>query len=652
MAIPTKTYGDTLEGNLDGESIEMDFDLSPEGRAHLMSVMTKLYSDEELAPLREYSTNARDAQIMAGKADQPIHVTTPTYDSPYLTIQDFGVGMSIDEMRTVYSKYGKSTKRGTNDVQGMLGLGGKSALAYTSQFTVESVKDGQRVQAIVTRNEDGIGVINVVDVSGTSDGNGTKIVIPTQRYNSFESKADRFFYYWQPGTVLLNGKEPELLVTQAKVSKIGARNYVLPETWAGSDVVVMGNVAYDLPDRRLSEKVTDRRNSIVIHFADEGAVTFAPSREALSYTAKTNAYIDQIQKELVDEIKKSVLGELGVAKTHGQAFEVWARWVNQIGSGKLPHMSFRGEKFISYKDVSHFGIKIGTGRYNRSTGEYGNKVFEASRIELRVLNHPDTLVVLGYENTSKPTGSTSKKVALYLDENDLSPSQILFFDKNPASPWTDDIEFVKWEDIKAIKLPKSGSAAGGKVGTIPVTIYRGGGQSSYWRSNAVRGNWADITVLDTDEKILYTSPADIQDHIDKINNVHVTFPDIQIVALGKNRWDKFLRENPTAEEFTAWYVMNFMNMLKESLTEAELFYADHDDAYREAAKDMAQSDDPDFALLTRPVRTGTIGIYNKTKAATKQMNKVYPLYDRYTYRDNLSKKHNLLYVNAVYNEGN
>jgi len=652
MAIPTKTYGDTLEGNLDGESIEMDFDLSAEGRAHLMSVMTKLYSDEELAPLREYSTNARDAMIMAGKSDLPIHVTTPTYDNPYLTIQDFGVGMSIDEMRSVYSKYGKSTKRGSNDVQGMLGLGGKSALAYTSQFTVESVKDGQRVQAIVTRNEDGIGVINVVDVSGTSDGNGTKIVIPTRRGHDFQHKAERFFYYWQPGTVLLNGEEPELLVTQERVSKIGARNYVLPETWAGSDVIVMGNVAYDLPDRRLSMKITERRNSIIIHFAKEGAVTFAPSREALSYTAKTNAYLDQIQKELVDEVKKSVLGELGIAKTHGQAFEVWARWVNQIGPGKLPSMSFQGEKFISYKDVSHFGIKIGAGRYNNSTGDYGNKVFESSRVELRTLMLPNVLVVLGYDNASKPTPAASKKTALYMEQNNLKHDQVLFFSTNPASPWTDDIKSVKWSDINAIKLPRNASTGGGQVGTIPVVIYRGGGSKSYYSRHSTKGQWDAITILDTDEKILYCSPADIPDYIGMINDVHATFPNMQVVALGKNRWDKFLRENPTAEEFYVWYGKNFAKMLKESLTEAELFYADHDDNYRNVAKMLATSDDPDFALLTRPVRTGTIDIWNRSTRPTKSLTQKYPLVDRYSYHGDKTKKHNLLYVNAVYNEGN
>ena len=36
--------------------------------AHLMSVLTDLYSDPTLAVVREYSTNARDAQIAAGKA--------------------------------------------------------------------------------------------------------------------------------------------------------------------------------------------------------------------------------------------------------------------------------------------------------------------------------------------------------------------------------------------------------------------------------------------------------------------------------------------------------------------------------------------------------------------------------------------------------
>jgi hypothetical protein len=653
MAIPTKTYGGTIEGNLDGERIEMDFDLSEEGRAHLISVMTDLYSDEELAPLREYSTNARDAMIDAGRSDYPIEVTTPTDMNPYLTIQDFGIGMNVEDMRNVYSKYGASTKRGSNDVQGMLGLGGKSALTYTSQFTVEAVKDGILTQVIVTRDENGVGVMNVVDQSRTTDRNGVKIVIPAKRYNNFQSKAENFFYYWQPGTVLLNGKQPNHLLDEEKVSKIGDSTYIKDDRWGSNDIVVMGNVAYSLNGRPLSESITDNRYSIVIHYAPMGAVTFAPSREALSYTGKTTAYLDQVQRLLFDQIKKAILGELSTAQTHSQAFEIWSRWVNSVGQGKLPSMSFRGEKFISHKDVRHFGVDIGGGRYNSTTGEYGNRIWEGSRIVLNSLNQPKTLVVVGYTNANKPSYNAGKKVALYLDQNDLDHDNILLFSELPAPPWTDDVEAIEWSEIDAIKLPRNGSASGGKTGTIPVIIYRGGGQKTYYRSDNHKGTWDSITQLDPDEKILYLSPTDIVDEIGRINNVRTLWPEYQIVALGKNRWKKFVRENPEAEKFAQWYHVNFVKDLKAAMTEDELFVADHDSAYRSFAEILSETDDPDFRRLTKPVNKSRIELYNSViQAPTKSLTKKYPLCDTYGYGGSTNKKHHILYVNAVYNEGN
>ena len=45
--------------------------------AHLMSVLTDLYSDKPLAVIREYSTNALDAHRAAGNT-APIEVTLPS----------------------------------------------------------------------------------------------------------------------------------------------------------------------------------------------------------------------------------------------------------------------------------------------------------------------------------------------------------------------------------------------------------------------------------------------------------------------------------------------------------------------------------------------------------------------------------------------
>ena len=61
----------------------------------------QLYSDKELAIIREYSTNAADAHVEAGIADTPIEITLPTKLSPTFKIRDFGLALNDSEIQDV-----------------------------------------------------------------------------------------------------------------------------------------------------------------------------------------------------------------------------------------------------------------------------------------------------------------------------------------------------------------------------------------------------------------------------------------------------------------------------------------------------------------------------------------------------------------------
>src|SRR6266498_3259199 len=99
-----------IESTLQGEQVDMTID--DDAIDHIMDLLTDLYSDPEMAVLREYSTNARDSHIEAGIADRPIEVSLPTPLSQFLRIRDFGAGLNAEDIREIYSRYGKSTKRG------------------------------------------------------------------------------------------------------------------------------------------------------------------------------------------------------------------------------------------------------------------------------------------------------------------------------------------------------------------------------------------------------------------------------------------------------------------------------------------------------------------------------------------------------------
>src|SRR5690606_8495790 len=134
----------------------------------VMKTQADLYSDITTAIIREYSTNAYDAHVMAGNPD-PIEVTLPSVMDPYFIVEDRGVGMNMETFERVYTQYGVSDKRESNDTNGMLGYGSKSGVAYTTQFEVTSVKDGVKIHGIVKRKPDWAIVLKVVSTTRTSD---------------------------------------------------------------------------------------------------------------------------------------------------------------------------------------------------------------------------------------------------------------------------------------------------------------------------------------------------------------------------------------------------------------------------------------------------------------------------------------------------
>src|ERR1035437_354600 len=97
------------------------------GMPMVFSILRKnMYTTPKRIIFQEYANNARDTHVAIGTPDLPIKVYTPTAESPYLKIQDFGPGMNPDEIKNTFLSYGASTKRHTNEYIGSFGLGAKS----------------------------------------------------------------------------------------------------------------------------------------------------------------------------------------------------------------------------------------------------------------------------------------------------------------------------------------------------------------------------------------------------------------------------------------------------------------------------------------------------------------------------------------------
>jgi hypothetical protein len=323
---PTETDRSTVS-NLTGEKIGMSIDAA--ATEHIMGVLTDLYEDREMAVIRELSTNARDAHVDAGNADTPIEIETPTTLRPVFVVRDFGVGLDLHELRTIFTRYGASTKRDSDDVTGMLGLGCKSPLTYTDQFTLVATKDGTRIHASVARNDRGVGELTVVHTErDASFRNGVEIQVPAQAGNAFADKAAEFFAYWPEGHALVNGTAPEriegdwlvegeLLIAESDDTDRYGRRIRTDDRHK----IVMGGVAYPA---EISVKLGfDKR---LIAFVPIGAVNFTPSREALMDTKRTRETLMMVEQRFKSERTAAAQRAVEGATTAAEALRAVKTW--------------------------------------------------------------------------------------------------------------------------------------------------------------------------------------------------------------------------------------------------------------------------------------------------------------------------------------
>jgi hypothetical protein len=279
-----------------------------------------IYSDKHLAPIREYSANAWDAHRMAGKADLPIKVRIPTWDDPRLLIEDYGPGLSHEQVFSTYAKYGRSTKRDTNNAVGMLGIGSKSAFCYSDTFVITSRYGGMKRVYVAKLNMDGNDSLDLLSTSEWTEDTGITIEIAVRREDikSFETKARELFKYFNPRPDINIDLPPVPKVrSQLKHGLIYEHNqYGVQDATSGKWLALMGCIPYvvDLDqlkdsDGKATVSQVFRKCAGILDF-DVGAVQISSSREALEYSKTTKEALAKKFEDLLDEYIKFILDEI------------------------------------------------------------------------------------------------------------------------------------------------------------------------------------------------------------------------------------------------------------------------------------------------------------------------------------------------------
>ena len=198
MILEKQTEANILQDGQSQDSIGMSLDL--DSAQVLMQMLSKyLYSDSIGSTVRECASNALDSHRRAGQT-KPIIVSFKAGQSNNMefSVEDFGIGLDADDVKNIISKYGKSTKRNSNTELGMMGLGFKAPLAYTSSFYFVCRKDGMERKYMMYEGED-TNTIDLLYEKPTTEGNGVKVIVPVNYYdkNEFRTKIREQLAYFQ-----------------------------------------------------------------------------------------------------------------------------------------------------------------------------------------------------------------------------------------------------------------------------------------------------------------------------------------------------------------------------------------------------------------------------------------------------------------------
>lgn len=276
-----------------------------------------IYQRKIEAIVRELSCNAYDSHVQAGHPDLPFSITLPTDFEPEFVVEDFGVGLSADEVENIYTTYFASTKTNSNDVIGALGLGSKTPFAYTDTFTIRARKDGIESFYNAHINAAGSPAVTRLAMTPTDEPNGVRVSVPVRRsdFDQFYRDATKV-YSWFKIRPEFSGRAPLISTSITEIrDKLMTDGYVSVE---GNNhvVVVMGNVAYDINnivelfgEGELPKDVkTFLKNRLMYIAFNIGDLDVQASRETISFG-------EQSKINFVERLRVIIDTELGAVQS-------------------------------------------------------------------------------------------------------------------------------------------------------------------------------------------------------------------------------------------------------------------------------------------------------------------------------------------------
>lgn len=305
------------------------------------TLSNKLYKHPIRAIIRELVSNAIDANTAKG-VQEPIKLHLPTRAEPEFYVEDLGIGMDEDTIYNVYTQYGNSTKNGSNEQIGGLGLGSKTPFAYTTQFMVESGTGKVRKTYTAFKDEDNYPQMTppLDEVESTKTGTKVSFAVDVSDIDTFyhESVITLLFAQQMPEIVggglstflseagcesieefkaLREEVKNNMVITNDKICGIIRRS-----SYNGTMFVEMGGVLYSLDTDQILDG--DRYSGVLRFYTNYnysgnryfvmhlpiGSVNIQASREALNYSKHTKNVLNRAVISNIIETVKNITAQI------------------------------------------------------------------------------------------------------------------------------------------------------------------------------------------------------------------------------------------------------------------------------------------------------------------------------------------------------
>lgn len=296
-----------------------------------------IYSNKPEAICRELGCNALDSHVMAGKGTVPIEIHLPTTLEPFFHVRDFGLGLDHDEVQNIFTVYGESTKTGTNDAVGQLGLGSKVPFAYCDAFDVVARKNGVERHYSMYKNETGLPSCALLLETATTACNGVtvKLAVPRGDFANFADSARNVFRWFDvpPRFTGVSDIGMPPIEYEFSGSNWGVRKRRSHRYGSSQSFALMGPVAYPIDVRNIKGISAHRglqelvRLPLVLKF-NIGDLDMAVSREALSYDERTQKAVVDKLVTVLRELEQQIGTRIGSAATLWDAHVAWADTFN------------------------------------------------------------------------------------------------------------------------------------------------------------------------------------------------------------------------------------------------------------------------------------------------------------------------------------